>query len=86
MLTRAHVRARLTRSHPPLGKLVFVLVSTFVRYDYKKVRRRRLGEYAAAVRSLVRGGRPSCAPPSLQCGFANISDDFGPECKYLWFR
>lgn len=48
--------ATLHRSHPPLGKLVFVLVCKLVGYDYNK------------------------------CGFSNISDDYAPDCKYLWLR
>jgi dolichyl-phosphate-mannose--protein O-mannosyl transferase len=57
--------------HPPLGKLVFWLMGQVVGYNHPP------GQNPAH--------RPYLGLPS-DCKYEHISEDYGPECKYVYLR
>jgi dolichyl-phosphate-mannose--protein O-mannosyl transferase len=57
--------------HPPLGKLVFWLMGQAVGYNHPP------GQNPAQ--------RPYLGLPS-DCKYEHISEDYGPECKYVYLR
>ena len=57
--------------HPPLGKLVFWLMGQVVGYNHPP------GQNPA--------DRPYLGLPS-DCKYEHISEDYGPECKYVYLR
>ena len=64
-------RAYFFDIHPPLGKLVFWLMGLMVGYNHPP------GQNPAH--------RPYLGLES-DCKYEHISEDYGPECKYVWLR